>query len=360
MTRHIEVRSLREPLDEFGTRLGFYKGNVPSDIGHLDLFNVRYHGTQHSQVHWLRTQMPHSYSPLYKRHLCTASIFQLHDTYIFEVFTQHNMSPELIHRAEKRKLHPEHCVDVTHILRVRDDEQRNMAKIREVERRHVGGKIPGEDDCVVCSSIKGEAPNWLTFPSHKPRYDILFESLPLPVGIPTGPKASHRARSRSSPINIRALCAPHNRGLSTREVHELAVLQTRVDNAIAGTGPSLRLLTNIPKSIQLNIQQKQRVYEAQADLDLDVLDSKMGGGTGSVVDKAAARLSSQHEGHSRHDSDGWIILTLPPLHLADSIERSLLAESMLMEVNSLLSQLEKEQVKISFSAADRETLRTDI
>ncbi|KAB2107326.1 hypothetical protein AG0111_0g4486 [Alternaria gaisen] len=180
--------------------------------------------------------------------------------------------------------------------------------------------------------------------------------------IPTGPKASHRAPFRSSsPINVYALLTPHNRGISNHEVRELTVLQTRVDNAIAGIGPSLRILLNIPKSIQLSIQQKQRVYDAQKVLDMAVLESKLQGqgGSESVLKKTPSTSTSQYGGRTWYDSDGWTILTLPPLDLAESIEGSLIARSMWVETNSLLAQLKWVRVKISFSAADRETLRID-
>ncbi|RYN56200.1 hypothetical protein AA0119_g7397 [Alternaria tenuissima] len=257
------------------------------------------------------------------------------------------MSAELIRQADKRKLSPEQRVDIARTSRVRDeceDEQRIMAKRRVVEGRHI------------------ETSNWITFSHHEPRRDTLSESLPPAMVIPTGPKASHRAPFRSSsPINVHALLTPHNRGLSNHEVRELTVLQTRVDNAIAGIGPSLRILLNIPKSIQLNIQQKQRVYDAQKVLDMAVLESKLQGqgGSESVVKKTPSTSTSQYGGRTWYDSDGWTILTLPPLDLAESIEGSLIARSMWVETNSLLAQLKRVRVKISFSAADRETLRID-
>ncbi|CAN9257040.1 unnamed protein product [Alternaria alternata] len=259
------------------------------------------------------------------------------------------MSAELIHQADKRKLSPEQRVDIARTSRVRDeyeDEQRIMAKRRVVEGRH----------------IENQASNWITFSHHEPRRDTLSESLPPAIVIPTGPKASHRAPFRSSsPINVHTLLTPHNRGLSNHEIRELTVLQTRVDNAIAGIGPSLRILLNIPKSIQLNVQQKQRVYDAQKVLDMAVLESKLQGqgGSESVVKKTPSTSTSQYGGRTWYDSDGWTILTLPPLDLAESIEGSLIARSMWVETNSLLAQLKRVRVKISFSAADRETLRID-
>ncbi|KAG9189620.1 hypothetical protein G6011_06488 [Alternaria panax] len=273
-------------------------------------------------------------------------------------------SPELVHRADKRKLSQEQCTDAARIWRVRDedgdeDEQRDMDKRRDVEATHVGGKLL-EEDCVVY--FKREAPNWPASPHHERRRDTPFGSSSPPWVIPKGPKASHRGPSRSySPIDVRALLTPHNRRLSTREVQELTVLQNRVDNAIAGTGPSFRLLLHIPKTIQLNVQQKQRVYDAQKDLDFAILTSRKEGlgGSESVVKNVPSISTPQHDDRPWHDSDGCTILTLPSLHLADSIEGSLIARSMLMEVNSLLAQLKKERAKVSFSAADRETLRLD-
>jgi hypothetical protein len=274
------------------------------------------------------------------------------------------MSSGLIRQAEMRKLQPEPYVDVAHILQVRDkDEKDHMAKRRDVEGRHIEGKPLGEDDYMVCSSIKDEVPEWLPYPPHKVRQDTAFQSSPPSVGIPTGPKAFHHTSSRpSSLIDIRTLCTPQKRSLFTWEINNLATLQTKVDKAIAGTGPSLRILANIPVSIQLTVQQKGRVYAAQEKLDTAILKNRMGGRrrSGNVVKKAALVNSSQHDIRSGHDSDGWIVLTLPPLHLSDSLDGSLIAKSMWMEVNSLLAQLKRERVKISFSAADRETLRIHI
>ncbi|RYN45128.1 hypothetical protein AA0114_g9330 [Alternaria tenuissima] len=319
--------------------------------------------------------MPSTETHIYRAHFVTHLLSDYYLLFLLllllilifnrKIFAQLGMSAELIHQADKRKLSPEQRVDIARTSRARDeyeDEQRIMAKRRVVEGRHMESEFLRQDDCTVCLWAKDQASNWITFSHHEPRRDTLSESLPPAMVIPTGPKAFHRAPFRSSsPINVHALLTPHNRGLSNHEVRELTVLQTRVDNAIAGIGPSLRILLNIPKSIQLNIQQKQRVYDAQKVLDMAVLESKLQGqgGSESVVKKTPSTSTSQYGGRTWYDSDGWTILTLPPLDLAESIEGSLIARSMWVETNSLLAQLKRVRVKISFSAADRETLRID-
>jgi hypothetical protein len=142
------------------------------------------------------------------------------------------MSSGLMHWTEKRKWRPEEYVEVAHQVQGKDkDEQSNTAKEREAEGRHVGGKVPREDDCMVCSTTKGEASSWLPLLR---TYDMIRH-----------PKASYP----SFRIDIRTLCTPETRSLSTWEIDKLAILQSKVDKATAGTW--LRILANVPRSIQL-------------------------------------------------------------------------------------------------------------
>jgi hypothetical protein len=166
---------------------------------------------------------------------------------------------------------------------------------------------------------------------------------------PTGPKSS---RSPAEPINITALCTPHSRALFHWEVLLLRQLQDKVDAAIAGTGPWIKILYNIPGSIQLTMRQKQKVYEAQEKMDVAEFEMGRSGGRTEVREclGSASNHTTQHGIRT--------VLTLPHLDVATTKETARLAVRMLEEVNSLLGQIyEGEHVQIAFGAQDFKKLR---
>jgi len=86
---------------------------------------------------------------------------------------------------------------------------------------------------------------------------------PYMATIPTGTR-----RTRELPLtNIRAFCEPHNRHLEAHEINRLRGLQNAIDKAMTGTGESLNITTNIPKSIYLSAQQRRALRIAQEVMD---------------------------------------------------------------------------------------------
>ena len=171
----------------------------------------------------------------------------------------------------------------------------------------------------------------------------------------TIPKSTRR--TRELPLtNIRAFCELHNRHLETHEIDRLRGLQNAIDKAMAGTGESLNITTNVPKSIYLSAQQRRTLRIAQVVMDR--ANSKMKKekhGARAIAIKNRASSPQRIDARPSRNDAGCSVLTLPVLHAADTLETAPFAKAMLREVNRLLAEKEGLKVRISLAKSDRET-----
>lgn len=170
--------------------------------------------------------------------------------------------------------------------------------------------------------------------------------------MPTGTR-----RTRELPLtNIRAFCEPHNRHLETHEIDRLRGLQNAIDKAMAGTGESLNITTNVPKSIYLSAQQRRTLRIAQEVMDrANFKMKKEEHGKRAITIKNNASSPQRIDARPPRNDAGWSVLRLPVLHAADTLETALFAKAMLREVNRLLAEKEGLKVRISLAKSDWET-----
>jgi len=171
----------------------------------------------------------------------------------------------------------------------------------------------------------------------------------------TIPKSTRR--TRELPLtNIRAFCELHNRHLETHEIDRLRGLQNAIDKAMAGTGESLNITTNVPKSIYLSAQQRRTLRIAQVVMDR--ANSKMKKekhGARAIAIKNRASSPQRIDARPSRNDAGCSVLTLPVLHAADTLETAPFAKAMLREVNRSLAEKEGLKVRILLAKRDRET-----
>ena len=170
--------------------------------------------------------------------------------------------------------------------------------------------------------------------------------------IPTGTR-----RTRELPLtNIRAFCEPHNRHLEAHEINRLRGLQNAIDKAMTGTGESLNITTNIPKSIYLSAQQRRALRIAQEVMDrANFKMKKEKHAQRAIAIKNTISSPQRIDARPSRNNAGWSVLRLPVLHAADTLETALFAKAMLREVNKVLAEKEGLKVRISLAWSDRET-----
>jgi hypothetical protein len=100
---------------------------------------------------------------------------------------------------------------------------------------------------------------------HDSAYNTPVHSSSTPKSSP--PLAPKRFRKEHG-IDVFFLCTPHERTLIPYETRLLVRLQKQVDAVMAGKGIWLKILFRIPHSIKLLPMQKQKIYAAQALLNL--------------------------------------------------------------------------------------------